>query len=79
MGRGLHGLLFPVLTQESLSSDLASVVQRQLFHSGRQGVLCGRRSSHLFQSVSEPQSSCISLGRQGTCSGSKLCCFPGAL
>lgn len=75
MGRGFHGLWFPVLTQEFLSSDLVLVVQRWLFQSGR----WGRRSSHLSQSVPEPQSSCISLGRWGTCSGSELCSFPGAL
>lgn len=39
--RGFHGLWFPVLTQEFLSSDLVSVVQRWLFHSSRQEIHVG--------------------------------------
>lgn len=39
----------------------------------------GRGSSHLSPSAPEPQSCRISLGTQGTCRGSKLCSFPGAL
>lgn len=63
----------------TLSSNLVSVVQRWLFHSGRWGVLCGRGSSHLSLSVPGPRSSHISLGRQDICSGSRLCSFPRAL